>query len=89
MQVLSQPTFDLFEIEDFCRETLYAAIPERRKKLYDDFIRRYGYHYTETVMLQLFDDLKTLESYEDGRLLRPQQILRHSHGTPDSVVWYS
>ena len=72
LEELRKPTYNVFEIEAFCREKLYTTTSKtRRKELYSQFIRDHGDAYTAGVLEQLFDDLDTLELHEQARRVPP------------------
>lgn len=71
LKALEQPTFDVFKVEEFCRDNLYHAKAEDREQIYDNFISQNGSHYSVGVMAQLFDDLDTLEAHEERRISPP------------------
>jgi len=93
LKALEQPTFDVFKIEEFCRDTLYHAKPEERQQLYATFIREHGKQYSVGVMDQLFDDLNKLEAHEETRIsppltefsTQPRELLIHLFNKPHSV----
>lgn len=79
---LSKPTFDVFVIEEFCRETLYrAGNAEARKSAYDEFIRKHGQVFAAGVQEQLFDDLDSRDRFASG----PQELLTQLFGWPANV----
>jgi hypothetical protein len=72
IEELAKPTFDVFIISEFCRETLYKTDDKaQRREKYDDFIRQHGEHFAAGVMDQLFGDLYFLEAHERGALSPP------------------
>ena len=68
---LAKPTFDVFKIEELCRDKLYkTADPTKRKQLYDQFILDHGDSDRVGVEAQLFSDLDTLEADPSYHFLR-------------------
>ncbi len=91
---LAKPTFDVFAINDFCRNTLYKTPDEgERQRKYDRFIRERGSVYSVGVMDQLFDDLDRLEAHKRGALsppltefaTQPREMLIQLFGKPTDV----
>ena len=93
LEALKQPVLGVGKIDEFCLNTLYPAKPEDRKRLYDEFIRANGEHYSTGVINQLFDDLEKLEAHEEQRLFppltafstQPRELLIQLFGKPESV----
>jgi hypothetical protein len=92
---LAKPTFDVFETETFCREQLYkTADRDKRKQLYDNFIRTHGEGWSVEVADQLFEDLHTLEVDEEHRLsppltaygTQPRELLIQLFGKPPTIT---
>lgn len=72
LEELAKPTFDVFEISDFCRDTLYKIDNEvERQRRYDEFIRKHGDVFSIGIMNQLFGDLDRLEAHERGATSPP------------------
>ena len=72
LEELEKPTFDVFKIEELCRERLYKTDdPSKRKQLYDQFIQEHGDTFRVGIEDQLFGDLYTLEAHEEGRISPP------------------
>jgi hypothetical protein len=60
----------VFKVNDFARDRLYKAkSPEKRKRLFEGFIRNSpdGQAASNGLLLQLFEDLDTQEAREEGR----------------------
>ncbi len=91
---LCKPTFDVYAIEDFCRNMLYKTQDKNeRQRKYDAFIRERGDAYSVGIMYQLFDDLDMLEASEEGRIspplteygAQPRELLIQLFGKPANV----
>lgn len=88
---LAKPTFNVFTVEFFCRDTLYKTPTlEAQKKKYEEFIRENGDAYATGVMSQLFDDLPwssaVKKSPEDGPYKgQPRKLLVHLFQQPSDV----
>lgn len=79
---LTKPTFDVFAIEGFCRNSLYAIGPEaERKKAYDEFLQSHCDAYASGVEQQLFDDLDSESRFGS----RPRELLIQLFGLPATV----
>lgn len=79
---LAKPTFDVFVIADFCRNSLYAIEPQaERKAAYDEFLQRHGDAFAPGVQQQLFDDLDSESRFGS----RPRQLLVQLFRLPGSV----
>lgn len=78
---LAKPTFDVFAVEKFCRQTLYkvADAGERRKE-FDRFVEGHGAAFSAGIREQLFNDL------EHGHGTVPRDLLVQLYGIPDKVT---
>jgi hypothetical protein len=92
---LSKPTFDVFAIEDLCRNTLYKTEDKAtRQAKYDEFISVHGDVSSAGVIDQLFEDLYLLEAHERGGLsppltrfgTQPRELLIQLFGYPATVT---
>lgn len=55
---LYEPTFDIFKVDRFCRDSLYTTdVKKERQQLYDGFLREHGHEYSAGVMRHLVQDL--------------------------------
>ena len=93
LAILSQPTFG-DEVHYFVRTELYREPnPSRRKALFEEFIARHREAARDGILGQLFDDLKTLETYEQNDTLphrsefwdQPRRLLIQLYGRPKDV----
>ncbi|MEM9409989.1 MAG: hypothetical protein AAGA30_02680, partial [Planctomycetota bacterium] len=91
---LESPTFDVFKIEELCREKLYKTSEQpKRQEIYDEFIEKNGQSYAVGVESQLFDDLNTLEAHEENRIspplsrfsTQPRELLIQLFSKPNDV----
>jgi ankyrin repeat protein len=72
LKFLAQPTYDTGRIWDFVRKELYRAkTPEERRRLFDAHIAKHGEPARDGILLQLFEDLGTLEAHEEKRRSSP------------------
>jgi ankyrin repeat protein len=72
LKILAEPTYDVFITESLVREKLYKAkTPAEAEKHFDAFLKKHGDIYRYGIMVQLFDDLGTLEAHEEKRLSPP------------------
>jgi hypothetical protein len=94
IELLGRPTFDVFEVERFARQTLYAEpSARRRRELFDGFVRERGPAARAGLLLQLYDDLAYLEADEEHRVsppltafrTQPREILVDVYGLPSGV----
>jgi hypothetical protein len=94
VELLARPTFDVFAVERFARDTLYRE-PDRarRRTLFERFVHDAGPAGRAGLLLQLFDDLSTLEADEEHRLsprltafaTQPRECLVDLYGQPAAV----
>lgn len=69
---LAVPTYDVFRVEYFVRDELYREkSKEKRKAMFDEFLRINGQAFSDGVLLQLFGDLDLQEADEQKRLSPP------------------
>ena len=69
---LSKPTFDVFVIEKFCRETLYPLADAAASRAeYERFLQQHGDHFAAGVREQLFDDVDQRDRFGS----RPRDLL--------------
>ncbi len=94
LEELGKPTFDVFKIEELCREKLYkTADPAKRKQLFDQFIVEHGESHATGVEDYLFGDLDTLEAHEENRIsppltrfsTQPRELLIQLFSKPEGV----
>jgi ankyrin repeat protein len=72
LQVLAQPTYDVFDVESFVRKTLYRTKDARkRRQLFEAYLAKKGSPSRDGILEQLFGDLETLEAHEEHRLSPP------------------
>lgn len=72
LRFLAAPTYSTSGVEKFVRDQLYHAdTPQERRELFDAFVAKYGEGGLQGVLLQLFQDLKTLEEWEERNLPAP------------------
>jgi len=72
LKQLAVPTYDVFKINGFVRDELYPnKSPEKRRAMFDEFLRLNGPAFADGVLLQLFDDLGLQEADEQHRLSGP------------------
>ncbi|MBS0263014.1 MAG: hypothetical protein JSS02_13800 [Planctomycetes bacterium] len=80
---LAKPTFDVFVIEKFCRDTLYKiADPALRAMAYEDFLRQHGSAFAGGIRKQLFDDF----DFDDRFETRPYDLLVQLFQLPASIT---
>src|SRR5690606_8984654 len=91
---LQKPTFDVFLIQDFVRDTLYkTADAKERRKLFDQYLREHGPQFAAGIEDYLFQDLDTLEADEEGRLFpkltqfreQPRELLIQLFAKPANI----
>ncbi len=88
---LSMPTFNVFTVESFCRETLYKTQTLDAQKLkYEEFIREHGDAFAAGVMDQLFHDLAwgwTADTSPEDTPYKghPRKLLVHLFQQPEDV----
>ncbi len=91
---LAKPTFDVFLVNDLCRDTLYKTDDFAvRKQKYDEFIQKHGEVFAAGIKDQLFDDLDLLEAHERGAIsppltrfgTQPRELLIQLFGEPEDV----
>src|SRR5262249_19684047 len=82
------------KVEHLVREKLYKTKePKERQRLFDEFLKTEGEASRTGILLQLFDDLDTLEAHEEKRLSpplteysqQPRELLIQLHGKPKGV----
>lgn len=72
LKLLARPTYDASDVWQFVRKKLYAAKnPKDRKVLLDGYLSGKTGPYREGVLVQLFEDLESLEANEEGRRSPP------------------
>jgi hypothetical protein len=77
VELLARPTFDVFAVDRFVRETLYRESDRaRRRELFERFVREQGPAGRAGLLEQLFRDLETLEADEEHRLSPPLTAFR-------------
>ncbi len=82
LKVLSRPTFDVFSIEEFCRNGLYKVDEKKeRKAAYERFLQKQGDAFAPGVEQQLFDDLDSQDRFGS----RPRELLIQLFAQPASV----
>jgi hypothetical protein len=93
LKQLAVPTYDVFKINDFVRDELYPnKLPEKRRAMFDEFLRLNGPAFSDGVLLELFGDLDLQEADEQDRLSGPlkgkydaRALLVQLFGFPDAV----
>lgn len=71
---LKAPTFNVFTVDDFARKVLYPeSSPKKQKKLFDDYVARYGEPGREGLLLHVFNDLDNQIADEEGRMHPPMK----------------
>lgn len=74
LKQLSVPAYDVFDVERVVREELYPATSvQRRKALFDRFVRTHGRAASDGVRQQLFSDLEMQIANEEKRLHPPMK----------------
>jgi hypothetical protein len=95
VELLARPSYDVFAVERFARQVLYREpSPERRRDLFDRFVGEQGPAARAGLLLQLYDDLGTLEADEQHRLspplteyhTQPRELLVSLYGLPADVA---
>jgi len=72
LKQLAVPTYDIFKINDFVRDALYREpSQQRRKVMFNEFIRSNGPAFSDGIELQLFEDLDSEEADEQHRVSPP------------------
>jgi hypothetical protein len=81
-------------VYEFARKELYqAASTEKRRELFDAFVKENGAAAADGLLLQLFDDLDSLEANEQKRLhpplkdfnAQPRELLIQLYKQPESI----
>lgn len=93
LKQLAVPTYDVFKINDFVRDELYLnKSRDKRRAMFNEFIRTNGPAFADGVLLQLFDDLDIQEAEEQHRLsgrlkgkYDARSLLVQLYGFPNSV----
>jgi len=89
LRQLAVPTYDVFKVEFLVRNGLYPnKSPEKRRAMFDEFLRGNGPAFSDGVLLQLFDDLSLEEAYEHhlgGREYDARSLLVQLYGYPEFV----
>jgi len=83
LKQLEVPTYDVFAVETFVRETLYREpSAAKRKELFGQFlrVRVRGRATSDGVLLQLFGDLESQEAYETDRVTPPPEEAYNARG---------
>lgn len=74
LKQLAVPTYDVFKSDDFVRGELYRnRSRDKRRALFDEFLRLNGQAFSDGVLLQLLSDLELQEADEQHRLSPPLQ----------------
>jgi len=89
LKQLAAPTYDLFKTYNFVRKELYPEkSPEKRKIIFDDFLKKNGQQYSDGIELQLFWALDSREPDiplpKDGTY-DPRALLVQLYGFKDDV----
>ncbi len=72
LKQLAEPCYFSSEVNRFVREQLYPAMDVgERKKLLDAYVAKHGDVAKQGILLELFQDLRTLEANEQKRLFPP------------------
>ncbi|MDB6024561.1 MAG: hypothetical protein JWM68_784 [Verrucomicrobiales bacterium] len=72
LKQLAMPTYDVFKVNDFVRDELYRNnSPDKRRMMFNEFIRTNHPTFSDGILIQLFEDLSLQEADEQGHLSPP------------------
>lgn len=94
LQFLARPTYSAWDVKRFVQKEIYRETDSKRcQSLFDSYLAQHGEACRNGILLQLFEDLETLEAVErkirnppwDHFGDRPRKLLIQLYGWPKTV----